>query len=250
MDRAESASARLPRLIFVSGWAHPPSWLSSLGAALTGRIDATILSADPSAQALGVPSSATEGRRARAVPPLLAGWSLGAMLALREALARPEGLGGLLLIAGTPRFTAGEGFPHGLEEASVRAMALGFRREPAGTLERFYRDVALPLSPLRDPRALATEVVSDPSAPESLRRGLEHLRREDLRDRCRALPFPCRVLHGREDRIVPVEAGAWLARSLGASLGIVEGTGHDLPLREPERILAAALGLLEEARRP
>ncbi|MEO0952572.1 MAG: alpha/beta hydrolase, partial [Pseudomonadota bacterium] len=50
---------------------------------------------------------------------------------------------------------------------------------------------------------------------------------------------PSLVIHGRDDRLVPVECGVDTAKSIpGAQLEIIDGMGHDLPLGVLERLSA------------
>ncbi len=61
--------------------------------------------------------------------------------------------------------------------------------------------------------------------------------------RLKAVDVPTLVIHGREDRLVPVEAGIDTAKSIpGARLEIIEGMGHDLPVGLLERLA----GLISE----
>jgi len=58
---------------------------------------------------------------------------------------------------------------------------------------------------------------------------------------------PTRVVHGRDDPLVPVAAGLELARSIGAAVpDIVPGMGHDLPL---QLLPHFATGIAENAAR-
>lgn len=61
--------------------------------------------------------------------------------------------------------------------------------------------------------------------------------------RLNAVELPSLVIHGREDRLVPVEAGIDTAKAIpGARLEIIEGMGHDLPVGVLDRLA----GLISE----
>src|SRR6185369_4748451 len=72
---------------------------------------------------------------------ILVGWSMGAQVAL---LARPlvrERLAGLVLVSGTPRFTATDDFPHALAEVEAAGMGVKVRRNVGRALEGFTRSM-------------------------------------------------------------------------------------------------------------
>lgn len=55
--------------------------------------------------------------------------------------------------------------------------------------------------------------------------------------RLKSVDVPTLVIHGRDDRLVPVEAGIDTAEAIpGARLEIIEGMGHDLPLGLLDRL--------------
>src|SRR4030042_1719925 len=62
---------------------------------------------------------------------VLAGWSWGAEVALAALPALRQRVAGLALLSATPRFTAGEGWPHGLAESRVRALRARLARGAA-----------------------------------------------------------------------------------------------------------------------
>jgi pimeloyl-ACP methyl ester carboxylesterase len=69
---------------------------------------------------------------------------------------------------------------------------------------------------------------------------------------CERIPeitVPSWVLHGAQDRLVPVGAGRQLAERLpNARLEVLEGVGHSPHLERPEAVLAAIHAALEAAR--
>lgn len=230
-----------PRVVFVSGWAHPARTLDGLAKSLGAPSRAVVLEADPE----GVLRELERAAVGEAV--VLAGWSLGGMLALEAAVRRPDLIRGLVLVAATPRFSRAPDFPHGVEEARLRALRASLRRDRSAALARFYEECAAPNEPVGDLRG--DPPVRTPSAA-ILETGLDYLGRADLRAACATVALPCRTLHGSEDRIVPVEAGRWLAARIpGVRYREVPGSGHDIPLRHPE-IVAEEIAALSEAPPP
>jgi len=177
-------------------------------------------------------------------PPLLAGWSLGALVAL-AASARLEADGvavaGLALLAPTARFTSGEGHPHGLPPSEVEGLKARMRRNPAKALARFFA-ACLAEGELPDAergRALALLAAEPPDAEGALA-ALDALAAGDLREVASRLRAPALLLHGERDAIVPPGASEALARTLPrARRRTFPGVGHAPFLSRPSEVAAA-----------
>ena len=77
---------------------------------------------------------------------------------------------------------------------------------------------------------------------EELLCGLDYLQRIDLQESIRRLTMPVLVIHGREDKILPWQAGEMLFRGLPAASWICrDGAGHGMPFQEPA-LLAEDIG--------
>ena len=212
-----------PRLVIVSGWAYPPAALQPLTQSLAERWDVVVLPPEP----------ATLDALASEEPVMLAGWSLGGLLALDYACRQPEHVRALALISATARFCATTDYPCGAPERNLRAMMILLKKSPAEVLRQFFADVAAPAAPA------ATELAARASTAlemglDRLLAGLQQLRMLDLRMNVGRLRMPTLLLHGRADLVIPCAASEWLAARLPAArLRIVEGAGHDLPLHMP-----------------
>jgi len=143
------------------------------------------------------------------------GWSLGGLVAQRLATRHPDRVRALALVASTPCFVTRDDWPHGVPSATLETLAADLRRDAGETLGRFVNLNAMG----RDAARTATRRLGErPAASfEALDAGLDLLRATDLRGETRALAMPALVIHGVRDRIVPVEAGRWLARALPAA---------------------------------
>ena len=175
-------------LVAIAGWAHTPQALEPLGRALEEHADVSHTS---TAQLLGqaVDAGSTGSAYAQALtrnirdmssPPVLLGWSTGAMIALETALMCPEAVAGLVLISGTARFCRDPDYPHGSPEPSLYAMMVGLERDRKSTLEVFFRQVF----GREEGRTsnIARAVASARSIdPLNLAHDLEYLRYADLR---------------------------------------------------------------------
>lgn len=226
--RVTAPDSRSP-LVLVGGWGHPPRSFEALATRLGRSHNVRVVLPDPAVDILRPSKGAGE-------PVVLVGWSLGGLLALEAAAGSPERVRALVLVSATPRFCSAPDFPHGTPEARLRALGVGLHRDASATLGRFWRDCAFPhAEPAWETRTEETRATG--LSPGLLSRGLACLQKTDLRALCRSLQVPCFVLHGREDRVVPWEAGEWLARRIPeARWSLLDAVGHDLPLRQPERV--------------
>lgn len=171
-------------------------------------------------------------------PLLLAGVSMGGMVAMQAALRAPERLRGLALLgtsarADTPqmirlRSQAIELFAHGRTEEVLQAnvmLALHPAHQRSAALVDAY------LAMLR--RAGDAQLI---------RQNRAVMAREDLRPRLPALRCPTLVACGEADLLTPHDHAQEIAAAIpGARLELVPGAGHMLTMEEPAR-LAALLG--------
>lgn len=177
---------------------------------------------------------------------VLAGWSLGAMLALATAHRHPRKVARLLLLGASPRFVAGPDWPHGLAAETVHAFVRDFADDPQATLKRFAalqvlgdaggRNLARRLA---ECFALPADAAADSGADSeakaediaALAVGLDVLTSADLRPWLHEIRQTCHILHGEADALMPLSAARWLADQLpDARLQQLPGVGHALPL--------------------
>ena len=237
-------------VVIIAGWAHTAGDMAPLASALAPACEVRTLSpGDLFADGARALANREPGRAglsyARALcervsdlkPPFfLAGWSMGALMALeavgRLSLAAEK----MVLLGGMPRFCAGDGYTAGVPLRNLRVLQAGLKRDPAKALDAFYRDAAFP-------RIMPLDVAGKKTAgatafgPACLSDGLLYLQETDVRDGLGNIRIPALVLHGRQDRIVPWEAGEWLGRQLPQGVFVrYEDAGHDLLAAESVRV--------------
>lgn len=165
------------------------------------------------------------------LPPccVLAGWSLGAELALSLAARQPQRVASLVLLSATPRFTRSADWPHGAQPAALAALRALLEQDWRQVLEDF---VWLQVRGSRDADATARQLAGvlaahgDPQ-PAALRAGLELLERIDLRALVPAIRQPALVVAGLNDRVTLPGAARWLANILpSAQLLELSRAGH------------------------
>jgi pimeloyl-[acyl-carrier protein] methyl ester esterase len=181
---------------------------------------------------------------------VLLGWSLGAEVALAAAPLLRGRVAALVLVSGTPRFTEGEGWPHGLPARSVDGLALRVRRDAPKTVARFFDGMFVEgeLDATGRARADAVRAAVRPADPGALLSALDVLAREDLRAGLPALDLPVLLVHGDRDPVCPPGASRAMAAAIPrARLVEVAGAGHAPFLSRPgpfRDALASFLGAL------
>jgi pimeloyl-[acyl-carrier protein] methyl ester esterase len=169
----------------------------------------------------------------------LAGWSLGAQLALAVAARHPAKVGKLILVAGTASFVQRDGWPHAMPPATLAEFAAGVAADVEAMLPRFVggfnrgdaraKAVTLELLKLADPR---------PSG-EVLATGLNWLRDVDLRDLAPQVKAPTLLIHGAADPLMPLAAAEALAALIpGAKLAVFDDCAHAPFISRPDDFIA------------
>jgi pimeloyl-ACP methyl ester carboxylesterase len=254
-------------LILIAGWGHAALALEPVASALCETCEVRVTSSHeiasrvnatrpgrpkPAKKEPGISSSYAQGLRSaiggpdeKENLPVVIGWSAGGIVALEVACESPELLEGIVLIGATPRFCADEGYPWGMAARNVRAMIMEMKKNPRAVLDRFFQDVSWPAV---EPESCRNEKIgaAHDMGIKHLVHGLKYLQKIDLRDRLKGVRIPALVIHGRDDRIVPWQAGAWLDHSLPDSRLIVhEGVGHDIPGQQPVALASEIREFLE-----
>ena len=237
----------MPKLILVSGWATPKDALTRFSRELSKNYEIIPLLIE---DLIENPPHRKENNSLSIYASnlfkimneskdfcFLMGWSMGGMIALEVAHHFPEKILGLILVSTSPSFCRRDDFPHGFPEANVRALSLAIRNDPQSALLGFYRKVCRPHPTTNEREENWLKEVLKGSAP-SLHQGLDYLIRTDLRHRIHQLNIPSLIIHGRQDAIIPWQAGEWLAENLPhSSIELSEVDGHDLPIRKPSWII-------------
>lgn len=148
---------------------------------------------------------------------LLLGWSLGSQLALAAFPRLRERLGGLVLVGATARFTATDGYIHGLPHNEIRAIGLRLRRNYERTMGEFFHSMFAEgeLTPAQEER-IYREILADgrlPS-PKAAHAALDILASTDLRERLHEIDCPVLIIHGNADAVCPPGAVRFLAKRL------------------------------------
>lgn len=156
---------------------------------------------------------------------IVAGWSLGAITAMELAIAFPEMVDRLILIAPTASFVKRADSDPGWDDRILRRMQKRLAKDAAGTLEDFIQNMFSGTERtdgrLGDLLPAVKEVISTDS-PVSLARGLDYLRQTNLCDRLEEIRQPVLLIHGKDDAICPVQASREIADHVSGPAELVE----------------------------
>lgn len=177
------------------------------------------------------------------LPPgcMLAGWSLGGLLAQLAAVQPGNRIARLALIGSTPSFVQREGFACAQQPLLLSAFAQAVRALPASVLPRFAT-----LSNQGDSCAKAINrhllALTQPPLPDqaALLAGLDWLQTLDVRAQAAHITQPTLLIHGGQDGLMPLAAAQWLAEHLPqAELLTLPDAAHAPFLHDPARCATA-----------
>jgi pimeloyl-[acyl-carrier protein] methyl ester esterase len=177
-------------------------------------------------------------------PLTVLGWSLGGQVALAWALARPERIERLMLVATTPSFVRRDDWPHAMSAITLARFGDELRVAYRLTLQRF---LALQVHGSDEGRATLAQLRTrlfergEPT-PAVLADALRLLHDTDLRRTLPRIVAPTLVVAGERDALVPIEATRALATALPDATHIaIEGAAHAPFLSHRQAFLDAVL---------
>ena len=249
------SSGRGPPLVLLHGWAmHSGVW-GPVASRLAPhhRVHAVDLpghgySAPASAFTIARVVASLEAAFSAEPSPLdIVGWSLGGQIALAWALANPQRVSRLALVATTPRFVAGDGWDHAISHETLQRFGdeLAIAWKP--TVLRF---LTLQLRGSEHGRAalaaLRGEIFArgEPSR-RTLSEAFAALATTDLRAEVGRVLHPTLVIAGDRDTLVPAAAAEWLASAMANGRFVsIDGAAHVPFLSHPDEFVRALRGFL------
>ena len=154
---------------------------------------------------------------------VLLGWSLGSQVALQAVPLLRKRLEGVILVSGTPRFTADADYPHGLPLHAVRGLGLRLKRNYEAAMADFFTGMFVAGEAVPARSRLMPEL---PPLHAALA-ALDTLVTADLRPLLPSLDLPVLLVHGDRDPVCLPSASRFMAEQLpDARLEVLAGAGH------------------------
>nr|WP_228517680.1 pimeloyl-ACP methyl ester esterase BioH [Aliidiomarina indica] len=175
-------------------------------------------------------------------PYVLAGWSMGGLIATQIALQQPQRIHSLVTIASSPYFLQSENWP-GIKASVLEEFQRQLSTDLHKTIERFLAVQALGSPQARAEIKTMRSLLASKPAPhaEALKAGLEWLARVDLRQQLQHLQVPSIRLYGRRDSLVPAQVADHLQATLKNSADrshIFTDSAHAPFMTEPDNFAA------------
>lgn len=146
---------------------------------------------------------------------ILAGWSLGGLVASQMALQQADKFSSLCLIASSPCFVQQDDWK-GIKPDVLQNFASALSRDSEKTVARFLAIQAMGSSTARQDIKWLKQAMFSGGLPRSqaLCGGLAILEQTDLRRQLTLLPIPVKGIFGRLDSLVAVQSIEQMAASL------------------------------------
>ena len=168
----------------------------------------------------------------------LVGWSMGAQVVLEAFPALRERIAALVLVGGTPRFTAADDYPFGLPLSEARGMSLRLKRDYSRTMGDFFKKMFAKgeLEGEQYQRVVREIVIAGRRPePEAAQKALAALVGADQRSLLAGIDRPALVVHGTADSICLPGASLFMAGQLpDTTLVLLEGYGHAPFISNPD----------------
>ena len=167
-------------------------------------------------------------------PVALVGFSLGGYIALDIVRRYPERLQQLIFISSSP---------YADSEAAIaqrRKLIANSHNDYSKLLEDMGKGITYPKGPnVIEARQRLLEMGLDLGAEEFRRQQEATMRRKDNRELLPTIKIPTRVLCGDKDFVTPLAGNQLIAEQIpGATISIIENSGHLLPLEQPQQVSA------------
>ncbi|MFY8273810.1 pimeloyl-ACP methyl ester esterase BioH [Pseudoalteromonas sp. SSDWG2] len=177
---------------------------------------------------------------------VIAGWSLGGLVALYLAHFYPKKVSKVILIASSPFFAHSDDWP-GIKLDVLELFNKQLTENSAKTIERFLAIQAMgsqsARQDIKELRALIGQAPATDS--EVLKQGLDILEHHDLRGEFASLSQPIGAIFGRLDALVPYKAiGKMQQLRPQLNIAVIDKASHAPFISHKEEFIAAFKSML------
>jgi pimeloyl-[acyl-carrier protein] methyl ester esterase len=165
--------------------------------------------------------------------PILLGWSLGGLLAIK--IASKITLSKLILVASTPNFIQTKNWEFGIDVNNFEQFLSALQLNPSKGFKRF---ISLQTKDKSKLKTLNKAIEQYPATTQALNQGLEILCNTNLNNQFKKLSIPIEVVLGKYDTLVPVKIDHWYHQNNIKTH--VLNTGH-LPFLHQDFVLPSML---------
>jgi len=162
--------------------------------------------------------------------PILLGWSLGGLLAIK--IASKIKISKLILVASSPKFVRSEGWSYGIDADNFQQFSDALQLNLSKGLKRF---VSLQTQDKIQLKILNQSIDKFPASTQALNQGLEILLNTNLIDEFKQLKNSTQIVLGERDTLIPIEIEKWYQNQ--STLITTISTGH-LPFTHPDFTLS------------
>lgn len=179
---------------------------------------------------------------------ILAGWSLGGMLAVRYAATHPQRVERLITVATNACFATAESWDAAMDRDTFRAFRQQFADGPERALRQFIGLQARGDASERQVMRWLREQQPEPGA--GWLAALDWLGEIDNRDHLARLPVRSLHLLGEEDQLVPAVVAPKLEALVpGSQVRVLPGAGHAPQVSRPDDMVEIVVDYLREEQR-
>ncbi len=165
--------------------------------------------------------------------PILLGWSLGGLLAIK--IASKITLSKLILVASTPNFIQTDFWEFGIDADNFKQFSSTLQLNLSKGLKHF---ISLQTKDKSELKALNKSIEQYPATTQALNQGLEILLNTNLNNQFKKLSVPIEVVLGKYDTLVPIKISHWYHQNNIKTY--VLNTGH-LPFLHQDFALSSIL---------
>jgi pimeloyl-[acyl-carrier protein] methyl ester esterase len=176
------------------------------------------------------------------------GWSLGGLVALKATQRHPSRVARLIVVSGSPRFSAATDWVDGIKDDVWNAMGFDYGPGFPESLKHFFSfQVRGSRGASKALRGLLKAASEYPPKPDIFRAYARLLETADLRCQMREILCPVRFIMGEKDSFAPSALGLAAARLVADGFcEIIPGAGHVPFLSHPELFLSSLTRALEQ----